>query len=69
MNSNEMAGPYDSFEQHSDDAEWSSSKDLVYPQPSYHINTKAYAFGDYPVRTAPQPEPTGIHVQKQFDMV
>lgn len=67
--SNEMAGPYDSFEQHSDDAEWSSSKDLVCPQPSYHIHTKAYAFVEHPIRTAPQPEPTGIHVQRQFDMV
>lgn len=69
ITSNEMGGPYDSFEQHSDDAEWSSSKDLVYPQPSYHVHTKAYPFGDYPIRKAPQPEPTGVHVPKQFDMV
>lgn len=68
-NSSEMSGPYDSFEQHSDDVEW-SSKDLqvVCPQPSYHNHTKAYTFSHYPIQMGPQQEPTGIHVQRRFDM-
>lgn len=68
VNSNEMIGPYDSFEQHSDDVEW-SSKELVCPQPSYHYHAGAYAFSNYPIQTGPQPESTGIQVQRQFDMV
>ncbi|KAK2600563.1 hypothetical protein N8I77_010086 [Diaporthe amygdali] len=66
-NLNEMDGPYDSFEQSRDDK--STDKDLVHPQPSYYNHTEAYAFTNYPGQTGPQTDPSGIHVQRQFDMV
>lgn len=66
-NLNEMDGPYDSFEQSREDK--SIDTDLVHPQPSYYNHTEAYAFTNYSGQTGPQTDPSGIHVQRQFDMV